>query len=219
MKTQFSVYAFFVILTFFPAALSAQSIPIEREYGLSVGGFTNFPANKHFLDDNIHALYLAPYMRVGRHEFSAGLLVPLAAKSLYFPEDKISPRPGFIAGYRFFVFDPAGRENMFIHYAFEYMWFSGDQTVTTSVKSAGIPVTEKNMYINNVIGLGYNLFFDMNARFGFYYLVDYVISQLGYNLAYDGNKSKDWTSRYIWNNLSNHIGFTIRLGKLPSKKD
>jgi hypothetical protein len=78
--------------------------------------------------------------------------------------------------------------------------------------------TEKDMYINNIIGLGYSLYFDNQERFGFYYILDYVISQAGYQVSANGTRKTPWMTQYIWNNLSNQVGFTFRLKSFGKKK-
>jgi len=77
---------------------------------------------------------------------------------------------------------------------------------------------EKDMYINNVIGLGYNLYFDTEGRFGLYYTLDYVISQTGYKLSSAGYNNNSWSTNYIWNNLSTHIGLVFKLTSLKKKE-
>ena len=75
------------------------------------------------------------------------------------------------------------------------------------------------MYINNVIGLGYNLYFDTEGRFGLYYTLDYLISQTGYKLAGPGSNTNSWTTQYVWNNLSTHIGLIFKLTSLKKKEE
>ncbi|MCX6252692.1 MAG: hypothetical protein NTX61_18310 [Bacteroidetes bacterium] len=53
-----------------------------------------------------------------------------------------------------------------------------------------------------LIGLGYNLFLDTDERFGFYYTLDYIISQSGYKTGTPDFKNNSWTTQYVWNNLS-----------------
>jgi hypothetical protein len=48
-----------------------------QEFGITAGGFTNFPANKNYLKENISVFYIAPYLRIGRHEFTAGLALDI----------------------------------------------------------------------------------------------------------------------------------------------
>jgi hypothetical protein len=75
------------------------------------------------------------------------------------------------------------------------------------------------MYINNVIGLGYNLFFDMDERFGLYYILDYVISQAGYRVGTPDANDDSWTTQYIWNNLSTHFGLSFKVTSIKKKKE
>ncbi len=210
----FIVMLFIAQLGFFQAEnLLAQSDPILKEFGISAGGFTNFPANQNYLTENMGAFYVAPYVRVGKHEFSAGLLLPLQTQALANNSANISPRPGGIAGYKFYIFNVEGRENMFIHYAFQYLRFSG--TYDSNFQQGRW--TETDMYINNVIGLGYNLFFDTNERFGLYYTLDYVISQTGYKTDTPRSGNHQWMTDYVWNNISTHFGFIFKLTSLNKK--
>lgn len=200
-----------------PIRLFSQPDPIKQDFGISVGGFTNFPANQHYLTDYKSALYVSPYIQVGRHEFSAGLLYPMQAGNLHFSDYKIDPRPGFILAYKFYVFDPYGRENLFIHYSLQYMRYKGGYDIPSS---SGIPAdhyTETDMYINNVIGLGYNLYFDMDNRFGLFYTLDYIISQTSYQLTSSTSDNNTWYTGYVWNNLSTHIGLIFKLAPLKKK--
>jgi len=197
--------------------LFSQAEPVPQEFGISAGGFANFPANKNYLTDYIGVFYAAPYIRIGKHEFFAGVLYPLTTKGLYFSSDNISPRPGVIAGYKFYFFNIYGRENMFIHYSFEYLRFKEDYDKNFSGNNQTYQWAETDTYINNVIGLGYNVFFDMDRRFGFYYTLDYVISQTGYWLVTPGYNNKSWITQYVWNNLSNNFGFLFKLTPLKKK--
>jgi hypothetical protein len=197
--------------------LFSQSTVDMQEFGITTGGFSNFPANQHYLTDYMSAIYLAPYIRTGKHEFSAGILYPLKTQALNFNDNKINPCIGAIASYKFYVFNVYGRENMFIHYSFEYMRYKGSYDTYNGDNKEPYHWTEKDMYINNVIGLGYNLFFDINGRFGFYYILDYVISQSGYKLSNQDVTDNSWTTNYIWNNLSNQVGFLFKLTSLKKK--
>ena len=73
------------------------------------------------------------------------------------------------------------------------------------------------MYVNNVIGLGYNLFFDANERFAFYYTLDYVISQAGFKINSTGYNGSYWATQYTWNNISTGFGLIFKLGSLNKK--
>jgi hypothetical protein len=207
----------FVILISYK--LFSQADPVNQELGITVGGLTNFPANSNNLKDDINMLYVAPYVRVGQHEFSAGVVYPLTAHALYFNENNntISPRPGAIARYKFYLWNAAFRENLFVHYSFQYLRFKGDYDVTYLGSPQPPRWTEKDMYINNVIGIGYNVFFDTDARFGLYYTLDYVISQRGFHTGPPDNTGDTWVTSYVWNNLSTHIGFSFKLTSLNKK--
>lgn len=208
-----------IMLSPFSGELFSQPAMGMQRIGIDVGGFTNFPANKEYLKKNMSMIYVAPTIRTGKHEFSLGFLYPMQADALYFNEDKIDPRPGIIAGYKFYVFNIYGQENMFIHYSFEYVGFKGNYEVTFTDNGVTRTdsFTEKDMYINNSIGVGYSVFFDTGRRFGLYYLLDYVISQAGYKLNTSGNEN--WTTKYIWNNLSSHIGLSFKLAPLKKEKE
>jgi hypothetical protein len=160
--------------------------------------------------------YLAPYVRAGRHEFSAGILYPLKTGGLRLTGYDVYPRPGAVAGYKFYVFDPSGRENLFLHYSFQYLRFQGNYDIAFIWTDRHF--TETDLYINNVIGLGYNLFFDTGERFGFYYLLDYVISQAGYKPGATGFKENTWVSQFVWNNLSTNVGFFFKLAPIKKKE-
>ena len=203
----------FVVMS---SQLFSQSGDISNEFGISVGEFTNFPCNKNYRKQDMTVFYVSPYVRVGRHEFSAGPVYELPYKALNFSDHKLSPCSGVIAGYKFYIFKPDGIENLFIHYAFQYLRFRGNLDITFSDGSTQ-PWTEKDTYINNVIGLGYNVYFDSNERFGFFYTLDYVISQTSDQLAGPAYTSDSWTTRYVWNNLSTHLGFTFKLTPLKKK--
>jgi hypothetical protein len=199
--------------------LFSQSTADMQEFGITIGALTNFPADKNYLDKYINVFYLAPYIRVGRHEFSAGMSYPLQTHALFFDKNLITPRPGAVAGYKFYIFNVYGRENLFVHYTFQYLRFKKtyDSYFMWNNQTYLYNTTETDTYINNVIGLGYNLFFDMNGRFGFYYILDYVITQTGYKVDTQGPKSNSWTTNYIWNNLSTHLGFSFKLTSLKKK--
>lgn len=191
--------------------LYAQQDTFIPEMGITTGAFTNFPANENYLKENISVFYVAPYVRAGRHEFSAGLAFPLQTDALYFSDHKINPRPGAVAGYKFYVFNIYGRENMFVHYTFQYLRFEGSYELDYGSSHQLTPVTETDMYVNNVIGLGYNLFFDTNERFSFFYILDYAISQSGYHNDYNYS---EWTTHYFWNRISTGFGLSFKLTAL-----
>ena len=129
---------------------------------------------------------------------------------LFFTDHKLNSCSGAIAGYKFYLFNPYGRENLFIHYSFQYLRYKGNYDTYYNVSNQRYHWKETDTYINNVIGVGYNLFFDMDERFGFFYTLDYVISQNGYKLDADGLSSDNWTMHYVWNNLSTHVGFSFK---------
>ena len=218
MKRFFTILLITPFLLIFTNKLSAQSNDDMREFGVTAGGLTNFPANQHYLKENTSMFYVAPYIRTGQHEFSAGFIFPLQTHALYFNDNNIMPRMGATAGYKFYVFNVYGRENMFVHYMFQYLRFNADYDVYHAGITQPDHFTETDMYINNVIGLGYNLFFDTGGRFGLYYTLDYVIAQTGYNLGTSGLSNKTWTTQYVWNNLSTNIGFIFKLTSLKKKE-
>jgi hypothetical protein len=197
--------------------LFSQSNSDMQEFGITTGAFTNFPANQNYLKEDISVLYVAPYLRTGRHEFSAGIVYPLQTHNLFFKDYNINPRPGMIAGYKFYIFNIYGRENLFVHYSFQYLRFMGNYDINYNWTSQTYHWTETDTYINNVIGLGYNLFFDTKGRFGLYYTLDYVISQTGYKLGTPGINNTSWNVQYLWNHLSTNFGFIFKLTSLKKK--
>jgi hypothetical protein len=213
MKNILTIFLILGLLCSAPSVFSQASVS-SQDFGISVGGYTNFPANQDYLNDAMSVIYVAPYIKVGRHEFSLGLQYPLPVKGLYDAETTLNPMPGALAGYKFYILDPEGRENVFIHYAFQYLRFK-----STDVPGfEGEALTEKDMYINNVLGLGYNLYFDMQERFGLYYTLDYLVSQAGLNITYKSWSPDVWETQYIWNRLSTHIGFTFKIVGLKKKE-
>ncbi|GEM_PF-812263 len=206
-----------LMLACFSDAFS-QPESIKRDFGISAGGFTNFPVNQNYLKEGISAVYLSPYIQVGRHEFSAGIVYPLATQGLFHTENNINPRPGAIAGYKFYVSNEYYRENLYIHYSFQYLRYKGGYDISAGNGQPVEHYTETDMYINNVIGLGYNLYFDMEGRFGLYYTLDYVISQTGYHLSGPNTQGTGlWTTQYLWNRMSTHVGFIFKLTSLKKK--
>jgi hypothetical protein len=173
--------------------LYSQSNSDMQELGITTGGFTNFPANQDYLTKSMSAFYIAPYVRIGQHEFSAGFLFPLQTEPLFINEDNIAPRLGAIAGYKFYVFNVYGRENLFIHYSFQYIRFSGSYDSYSGV----------SQYDPWTVGLNYTL--------------DYVISQAGYKVGSQYYSGNIWNTEYIWNNLSTHVGLIFKLTSLKKK--
>ncbi|HNY02541.1 MAG TPA: hypothetical protein PKG48_08140 [Bacteroidales bacterium] len=201
-----------------PGSLFSQSAPGDmNEIGILAGGFTNFPANRHYLEEDINFVYAAPYLRTGHHEFSAGLLYPLPAKGLYLANDRLSSRPGFVGSYKFTVFDVYARENLFLHYAFEYVTFSGKAAVVQPGTGLTETKTEKDRYFNHAIGLGYSLFFDRDGRFGLYYLLDYVISQTRYSVDAPSLPEGLKSSRTFWDHVGTQIGLSFKIVPLKKK--
>jgi hypothetical protein len=200
----------------FSQTVLSQSSSDMQEFGIDAGGLSNFPATQDYLKKGMNMMYVSPYIRTGRHEFSAGLIYPLTTKGLFFNDENINPRLGAMAGYKFYIFNVFGRENLFVHYMFQYLRYKGSVDLNISADTH-YQVTETDMYINNVIGFGYNLFFDTNGRFGFYYTLDYVISQTGYRLGAPANTDNNWATQYVWNKLSTNVGLSFKLTSLKKK--
>ncbi len=211
-KFRLSLIASLVIIILSTGNIYAQA---PAEFGLTTGGFTNFPANQDYLKRNIKALYIAPYVRTGNHEFSAGISVPLRAHSLWYDNEYINPSIGARASYKFYFFKLDERENLFIHYTFQYLRLAVD--FENELGDEIYKIHETDSYINNTIGIGYNLYFDSKKRFSLYYTLDYIISQAGYRLGQAGNNDL-WTMHYIWNNLSTHVGLSFKLVSLDKKE-
>jgi hypothetical protein len=216
MKKYFPVSLLAALLLMISINLFSQSTALNREFGLTVGGFTNFPANKHYLDDNIKVVSLAPYIIVGKHEFYAGILYPLNAKGLYsgwFAEQKLIARPGATAGYKFYIFNKAGRENMYVNYSFQYLRFTG--TFVGGINN--FQWFETDYDINNVFSLGYVVYFDTQQRFGMYYSLGYVISQGSYKTTMEVPSYFPWKTKFIWNNVNTNVGLSFKLKSFDKK--
>ncbi len=218
MKTKSIHFFVFILLLIVSNGLFSQSSSDMQEFGISTGGFTNFPANQDYLKKGISVLWVAPYLRTGKHEFSIGIIFPLQTKALFFNDNNINPRLGATAGYKFYVFNVFGRENLFVHYSFQYLRFMKPYDIYFNGSSQPYHWTETDTYINNVIGLGYNLFFDTEERFGLFYTLDYVITQTSYKISTAGFKDNPWAAQYIWNNLSTGFGLSFKLTSLKKEK-
>jgi hypothetical protein len=205
MKRLIAILLVTLLIIILPFKIFSQSGIIKQEFGISTGTFTNFPANQNYLKDDITVFYAAPYVQVGKHEFSAGLVYPSSTNGLYNSDYTVNPQLGAIAGYKFYIFNVYGIENLFVHYSFQYLRFKGHD--------------ETDMYINNVIGLGYNVFFDSHGRFGFYYILDYVIAQTSYKPGTPVINDFPWATKYIWNNLSTNLGFIFKLTSLKKQSE
>jgi hypothetical protein len=214
------VFITVMLVVIFSHPTFSQTDVIPQEFGITTGAFSNFPCNRDYLNESRSVLYIAPYIRTGNHEFSVGLLYPLATHPIYNGDDNIYGRPGATAGYKFYIFNVYGRENLFVHYSFQYLLYKGTylKSTGTGFPSYSWNETETNTYINNVIGLGYNLFLDANERFGFFYILDYVITQGSYRRDFPGSSTKTWTTDYAWNFLSTHLGFSFKICPLKKKE-
>jgi len=217
MKRFIAIFLSAQFIFFFSGHLFSQSSSGLQEFGIDAGALTNFPATQDYQKKDMSMLYVAPYVRTGRHEFSAGFISPLMTKGLFFNDNNMNPRLGAMAGYKFYIFNAEGRENLFVHYMFQYLRYKGGYDLYSGSGAQPAHGIETDMYINNVIGLGYNLFFDANERFGFYYTLDYVISQTGYRLEAPANTDKYWATQYVWNKLSTNVGFSFRITSLKKK--
>lgn len=219
MKRSISVFIFAISVFIIPTYLFSQTNPnaYMQEFGITAGAFTNFPANRDFLPKNINVFYIAPYIRTGKHEFTAGVVYPLNTNSLFNNSNSIYSCPGAIAGYKYYIFNMYNNENIYLHYSFQYLRFKENYDVYPFSSTYPNPWTEKDNYINNVFGIGYMLFFDKDQRFSFYYNLDYVISQTGYKVEFPGAINDTWKTKYIWNNLSTHVGFSFKLTSLKKK--
>ena len=190
----------------------SQSIGLNREVGITLGGFTNFPSNQHFLDNNVKVISLAPYVTVGKHQFYAGILYPLNANGLY-SGAKLNSRPGATAGYTYYIFNKAGRENMYVNYSFQYLRFTG----TFVGGPSHYQYFETDYDINNVFSLGYVVYFDTQQRFGMYYSLGYVISQGSYQSTMEAPTHFPWKTQFIWNNINTNLGFSFKLKQFDKK--
>lgn len=216
MKKRKTIFLLFGFIIMIPLSLYSQYDRIRNEFGINAGGFTNFQASRDYSKNQINVLYIAPYILTHSHEFSLAFAYPLSTDALAYPENKIDPLPGFIAGYKFYLFDMTGNENVFLHYSFQYLHFSGNLDNNT-IQPPEV-LKEKDMYINNLIGLGYTLYFDAHQRFGMYYIIDYIISQYGYQKGSPEITGQTWTTDYSWNRLSTHIGFSFKLTDLKKSE-
>jgi hypothetical protein len=205
-----------LVLTF-SAGIFAQSDAVAPELGIDVGTFTNFPLNQDYLSRNITTFYLAPYVRTGQHEFSAGFVYPTQSYALFGSENKLDPCMGAVASYKYYIFNAAGRENLYVHYGFQYLRLKGSYDTYFTGSTEPVHWDETDMYINNVVGFGYNLFFDTDARFGLFYSLDYVIAQTSYNTGSQNSGSKTWTTQFVWNNMSTNLGLLFKLTSFKKK--
>lgn len=66
--------------------------------------------------------------------------------------------------------------------------------------------------------MGYNLFFNIDGRFGFFYTLDYMISNTNYNVT---NNTVAMVpiklNMNVWNNLSTNFGFLIKITSMKKK--
>jgi hypothetical protein len=215
MKRSLLLPFFLWVILLNPITIFSQSAGLTREVGLTVGAFTNFPMNQNYLKDNIKGLpSLTPYVRVGRHEFFAGLILP-SYTSIY--DLHLNPCLSATAGYRYYVFNPAGRENLYINYSFQYLWFKKNYDAYAYPSAVPYHVHLTEAYINNILSLGYVVFLDRNQRFGFYYSLGYIISQIGDKSVWEGQSSSVWYTHYIWNRLSTQVGFSFKLKSFDKK--
>ena len=217
MKKPIAIFLIVQFMMIISPELFSQTNNDNSEFGITTGAFTNFPANQDYLKESMSVFYIAPYIRTGKHEFSAGVVYPLTHQALYLSDQNVDPRLGAMAGYKFYIFDIYGRENLFVHYSFQYLRFAGSYDKSYSGSTQPYQWTETDMYINNVIGFGYNLFFDNNERFGLFYTLDYVISQAGHNIATPGFHHDSWATQYIWNNISTNFGLSFKLTSLKKR--
>ena len=217
MKKLISILLSTQLVFLFSATVFSQSSSDMQEFGITAGGLSNFPATQDYLKKGMNMMYIAPYVRTGKHEFSAGLIYPLTTKGLFFTDNTVNARLGVTAGYKFYIFNVFGRENLFVHYMFQYLRFKGNSDLYDNKSGQSVKMTETDRYINNVVGLGYNLFFDTNEKFGFFYTLDYVISQTGYKLVASVNTDNNWASQYVWNRLSTNVGVSFKITSLKKK--
>jgi hypothetical protein len=211
MKKSILLFLTAILIFSVTSNLFSQSSDLHREFGLTTGAFTNFPCNKDYLNDNIKVINLAPYMRLGKHEIYAGAVYALKAKGI-FSASNLNSHSGAFAGYKFYIFNPAGRENMYVNYAFQFLSFKGFDI-------PNLPdgrTIEKNDYINNVFSLGYVVYFDTQQRFGLYYTLGYVIS-LGRYQNFASAFKNSWSTEYILNNLSTNVGLSFKLKSFDKK--
>jgi hypothetical protein len=186
---------------------------------LNAGAFTDFPCNQYYLKDNIKSISLAPYVRVGKHEFYAGMVCSIK-KTNPTSTIKYDFRPGAFAGYTFYVFNPAGRENMYLNYSFQYLNFKENINFEGShlyPPNTSYTIKNKTSFINNVFSLGYVVYFDTQQRFGLYYTLGYVVSL---NSIYNQSEAislDERYSRFVWNNLCTNVGLSFKLKSFDKK--
>jgi hypothetical protein len=194
-KTTVSVIFLIISLTVSPCLFS-QKDPLRKQFGISVGAFIN----PTFDLEKTGGAYVAFYRRIEKHEFSLGLIYPSHTQGRL-SNDDIKPTFGALAAYKCYLLDPVRRENLFVYYSLHVLRYCGSYYYYTG--SGGIHhAGETDTYINNIAGVGFNVFMDKEQRFSFYYSIGYVISYW---------MTEEDQSGFVLNALNSNAGFSFKL--------
>jgi hypothetical protein len=182
------------------SGLFSQSDTVRKQLGINTGIFFNYSFTENI---TIGGAYLDLYKRIGKHEYYGGLIYQSKPKG-ELTEGELKPRFGIIAGYKFYFYKFPHRENIFLHYTFQYLSFIGRYPKYSHGSYIG-DYTQNDDFINNIIGLGFTVFFNKKQRFGFYYSFGYIIS-------------KHIAGGFNWSFINSNFGFNFKLTNLKTRK-
>lgn len=175
----------------------SQPPGISQEIGVKSGIFLNFQA--YYMERRTVGSYLYPYYRINKHEFYTGLIYPFFG--VYGAGGDLDQHLGFVAGYNFYFFKIHRRFNIYLHFEFQYLVYSGE---VFSGDKYGTTYFEIERYFNNIVGVGFIGFLDKNQR-------------VGISWSWGFNFSKN-TYDFFQDYLNANLGITIKIASFEKGK-
>ncbi len=189
-------------------------------FGLRMGAFFNndgFERFHQFIDyHTIVAYNWEAFINIDRHDFSVGLIYPLMIEAekgeAYGSEHTI----GALLGYRYYLFNPRHKTNLFLLYEFQYIYFSGNILKTYRTESYHVDALIES--IRNVFGIGFSLFFDKNKYAGISMGCGYIIPYWyeKYDKIEEPTHTSIYTDKWLDEGMNSSFSFFYKISfRLP----
>jgi hypothetical protein len=198
---------------------SQESVVNSPVIGLRPGVFFNIGGYSPFTDETTVAGNLNTYLKIQKHEWYVGFLFPALIPSTqgYYYLNKSTI--GVLAGYRYYLFNPKHKTNLFFQYEFQFIYFSG--RVEEGTNSGYYSYNTIEEYVRNIFGLGFNQFFDkkqnIGISIGFGYIIPYeYYKRSGSNVSY--SESTKWGDLYMNNYFNFSFEINIKLASFQKDK-
>jgi hypothetical protein len=193
--TKYLLLLFVIMIIFLPRSLFSQQENRIKELSIEGGAMIDPDMGSGEFD---WSAYIAPALRISRHEFYIGPLLALG------PTIRSSDVVwGGIAGYKFSILKKPSRINLYAHYSLRYYKNSGVRHYYQFWQYRIVTEEWKQDNCVNTFGFGFNFFFDNKRRYGFF-------SELGYSI--DAMPTHYKPHVYVdWNHVNAALGLNVKI--------